>query len=665
MSTPLPNLRWIAGVALATIVAAGCTASAQDSRGFAEIATAEPEQQSLPGLTPIEIADSSAYFQGGPGQGALSPDGRWVVLARDEASGTSLWMLPSAGGDPVRLTDGEYEDMYPAWAPSGDRLYFTSSRPSRGTPATYVMSLSLDPSSGTPRGVPMQVTLEPNSSYSAPSPDGRFLAYRAGEGGNEIRVVPATGGNSRRLTVTGGGQRRLEWEPDGSAVYFVQAVPGRGGSLYRAPSAGGEPSLVLQLEGARSIPAFDPRTRLIVARREVLGKVTFDLIDFSGRVLWSGEFPGATVDSGIRGVMGFSADGSLLGMNTRTLAPMRVRPTRGGEAIELNGAGEYDWPLSWTADSRRVIVESTEGGRPAVRVLSLDGQPPRIVPLPANADADWATPTHVSYSVPTVGDRRRFLALDLASGETTVLNEDLGPRRGSWSWNGFGPGGLYRDIDGFLVSELVDGRTEIRSVRPGAPASVLARLPADAPVRTYAVQGEREAFTQVVGDSVAVMLAQPRGSAPRILTTIGLVSDVGGGGVAMAFSFDGSLLATTLPGDASAAEALVVRVPATGRATDVLRVPLGAEYWYEPRWLPDNSGFTVIAGAGPDAWVAFVPARPGEPVRHLSRDEHNPTWGNEVSPDGRWVAYPAETSWKTTLWKLDVSQLVSGGARQG
>lgn len=662
MSTRMCSMRRVAGVAIATAVTAGCAASAQDAPEVHEVSTVSRDQQGLPGTTPIEVSDSSANFQGGPGQGALSPDGRWVVLTRyDAANGSSLWLVPAQGGDPIRLTDSGYEDAYPAWAPSGDRLYFTSSRPSRGTPATYVMSLDVDASSGTPRGVPIQVTLEPNSSDAAPSPDGRFLAYRAGEGGHEIRVVPATGGNSRRLTVTTPGHRVLAWEPDGSAVYFVQRAAGRGPGLYREPVGGGEPSLVLQLE--RGIVAFHPPTRRIVTRREVQGRVIFELVDFSGRVLWSGEFPGASVDSGVRGVMRFAADGSLLGSNQRTLAAMRVRPTRGGGAIELNGAGEYDWPLSWTADSRRLIVESTEGEQPVVRILSLDGQPPRIIPLPETAYIDWATPTHVSYSVPTVGDRRRLLALDLAAGETTVLAEDLGPRRGPWSWNSFGPGGLYRDLQGFLVGDLVNGRVEIETAQPGAARRVLARLPADTPVRTYAFQGEREAFTQVVGDSVAVMLAEPRGSAPRVLTTIGLARDVGGGGASMAFSFDGSLLAVDAFGDASAGDALVVRVPATGRATDVLRVPVGAEYWYEPRWLPDNSGFTVIAGLGSEAWVAFVPARPGEPVRHLSRDEHNPTWGNEVSPDGRWVAYPAETSWKTTLWKLDVSQLVGRGVQ--
>ena len=659
MPSTLPTRRGaLASLTLLASVAVGCTSDAQATREIPETAAAVPQDQSLPGMTAVEVPDSSMIFQGGPAQGALSPDGRWIVLARDEGVHTSLWLLPAEGGDPLRLTDGAYEDFFPAWAPTGDRLYFTSSRPSRGTPGTFIMSLDIDPSTGRPRGVPRQVTLEPGSSYPAPSPDGRLLAYRAGDDASEIRVAPTDGGNSRRVAVTRAGNRRLEWEPDGSAIYFVQAIQDRGGGLYRVPVGGGEPSLVLQLEGGRGMPAFDPARRLLLTRRDRPREVTYELVDFSGRVRWSGRLPAE--GGSVRGAMGFSADGSLLGSTRRVLASIRVRPTQGGQAIGLAGAGDYDWPVSWTADSGHLIVSSSEGRAQLVRILSRDGEPPREVRLPDEAIGVWATPTHVSYSVQTGGDRRQLHALDLTSGETTVLADDLGPGRGPWRWSYVGPGGLYRDVNGFLESELVDGTVEILTLEPGAPRRVLARLPADAPVRTWAFQGEREAFTQVVGDSVAIMLAEPRGSTPHVLMMLGLAEAISPPerGV-LAFSFDGSLLAVSPLG--ASGDALVVRVPSSGRATDILRVPTEADYWYEPRWLLDNSGFTVIAGEGPDAWVAFVPARPGERVRHLSRDEHAPAWGNEVSPDGRWVAYPAEVSWKMTLWKLDVDELLRSG----
>jgi len=640
------------GLIAGPMLASACTTGAPQEGQAPNLAAATAPEAGVAGMTPIELSDPSAYFGG---DGAFSPDGRWLAMTRLERTNNwSLWTLSAEGGDPQRLTDAGYLDDYPVWAPSGDRIFFRSTRPARDGSGFFIMSLDVDPASGLARGTPRQVTVEPVSSHPSPSPDGQSLAYRSN--GTEIRVVPTTGGASRLITTTGAGNRSLAWEPDGSAIYFVQ----RGG-VHRVPVAGGEPALVVGQVGG-PIAAFHAGARVMAITRDRTPRgQTLEIFDFSGALVRSVRV------SSLWQAVAFTPDGeALVGVTQDVPALIRVRPVQGGEPRDLLGAGTYDWPMSWTEDSRGVITQSNEGDRNVVRILYLDGTPARIIPMPEEVVADnwgpqsWATPTHASYTVPSAtGGGARLMALDLSSGRRSVLREELG-REAFGPGTRWGPGGLYRDLDGFFYSEVADGQAEVMTLRPGEPPRLISRVPGDGSVRAYAFQEDREAYMRVAGDSVAVMIAEPRGTTPRVLFMGGRTAvrtpyeNQDRLGV-LTFSYDGSLLALNFDEEGSRETALILRVPESGRATDVRRVNVEAEYWFEPKWLPDNSGFTVIAGSGETAWVAFVPAGGGS-VRHISRDDDMPTWGHEVSPDGRWVVYPAEDYRGSALWRLEVSE---------
>jgi tricorn protease len=79
-----------------------------------------------------------------------------------------------------------------------------------------------------PGGEPRCVT--PGEGYVANpewSPDGRWIAFTSdASGGGDVYVMPAPGGESRRLTYHSGEDTVLGWEDD--RVLFL--IPGRGGS---------------------------------------------------------------------------------------------------------------------------------------------------------------------------------------------------------------------------------------------------------------------------------------------------------------------------------------------------------------------------------------------------------------------------------------------------
>jgi TolB protein len=584
------------------------------------------------------------------GNAALSPDGRWVIVERmDGSNRSSLWIAPAAGGELVRLTDAGYLDEGPAWSPAGDRIFFTSTRPARGNPGYFIMTLRIDPRTGRALDAPRQVTLERQSRHAVPSPDGREILYR---NGTELRIAPAAGGNSRVVANLPRGNMRYAWDADGSAIYYAAPSQATGApAIYRVAAGGGTPTEVVSLP-RRTVMAIAPASRRIVT-------MTFDggpreriieVVDFTGQVVGRRV---VTTDYLVRGL---SHDGrTALVVSSDVGAFMRARPVAGGEPVDLTDGRSYDWPVAWTADSRNVIIHGERDGTPVARILPLGGGTAREITLPsedAGARLDWGTPTHVSYRVPTEDERReKLVALDVATGARVVLS-DSAVRGG----NAIGPGGLYRDADGFYFAERQGDRIELRSGAPGRPV----RTVFSAPLGFYArngvtFQGQRVAYTEMVGDSLGVMVLDAPGATPRLLMTIGVPgAQEGCCRRPLAFSHDGQwIVAEPVGGEPNVGTVTIARVPQHGRATDVRTIPVEAEYWYEPRWAPDNSGFTIIAGSGMTAWVAWVPTAPGQRVRHLSRGE-GATWGNELSPDGRWVVYPAEVWRGSTLWRLDL-----------
>jgi TolB protein len=585
------------------------------------------------------------------GNAALSPDGRWVIVDRmDGANRSSLWIAPADGGELVRLTDAGYLDESAAWAPSGDRIFFTSTRAARGSPGYFIMTMRIDPRTGRALDAPRQITLERESGGPVPSPDGRQILYR---NGTELRIAPAAGGNSRVVANPPRGGMRYAWEPDGSAIYYAAPNPAKGGpSLYRVAASGGTPTELANLP-RRTVMAIAPASR----RAVLLGfeggprERTIEVVDFTGRVVGRQV---VTTDYMVRGI---SPDGrTALVVSSDVGAVMRARPVAGGEPVDLTDGRSYDWPVAWTADSRNVIIHGERDGEPVTRILPLGGGAAREIALPAEdagARLDWGTPTHVSYRVPTDDAyREKLVALDIATGARTVLSESA--VRGG---NAIGPGGLYRDVDGVYFAERNGDRVELRSAAPGRAV----RTVFSAPVGFYAqngvaFQGERVAYTEMVGDSLGVMMIDARDAAPRLLMTIGVPRPQEGCcRRTLAFSHDGQwIVAEPVGGEPNVGAVTIARVPRQGRATDVRTIPVEAEYWYEPRWAPDNNGFTIIAGSGMAAWVAWVPTTPGQRVRHLSRGEEGATWGNELSPDGRWVVYPAEVWRGSTLWRMEL-----------
>ena len=119
----------------------------------------------------------------------LSPDGTRVAyvvstpsLERDETT-SAIWVSAAEpAAVPYQFTAGTLRDTYPRWSPDGRKLAFLSERPCPDI---------IGPGSGRP----------------------------------QLYVMPASGGEARRLTSASGGVTQLTWAPDGSSIAIVARVP--------------------------------------------------------------------------------------------------------------------------------------------------------------------------------------------------------------------------------------------------------------------------------------------------------------------------------------------------------------------------------------------------------------------------------------------------------
>jgi Tol biopolymer transport system component/DNA-binding winged helix-turn-helix (wHTH) protein len=176
----------------------------------------------------------------------------------------------------------------PAWSPDGTALVYATDR--AGNLDLYRRSMS-DPT-------PIRLTSDPADESEVDwSPDGRWLAYRSEADGGGIYVMPAGGGNTRRVANAGHHPR---WSPDGSRLLLMDSTPvGIRGFRIVAVSAGAtrdvRPDVVAGFRSAFAGWHPDGR-RLSIAGRTSSASWTFVTVTVDGNESIVSRLPAAVVE---------------------------------------------------------------------------------------------------------------------------------------------------------------------------------------------------------------------------------------------------------------------------------------------------------------------------------------------------------------------------------
>ncbi len=650
-----------AAAVLVALVSLGSPAASVSQTPAPRIRTVEPQ------LTRLFSSDSLQMSSP-----VLSPDGRWIVFGTYEAFKGNLWAVPTAGGEPVPVTTGPYNDYAATFFPGGDRIAFLSNRPSgQGDPRTYVMTVPFDLRTGA-AGTPRQVSLDvSNGQALSISPDGEWLVYCTkgdslttrglrDEGLNVLMLVPSTGGTSRALAAFGRDViwvQNTAWSADGRYVYFSLRQRGTDvRPIWRVATAGGSPQ---QLGSTAKVlrRIFPDRGQVLLQVNQGFSAPAYEIATFDGRTLARFGTP-RNVQLQVP-----TPDGrGFVASRSNVVAPIRVVPVAGGAARQLTEAREYDWPLGWSGDGSAVYVSTRTNGQEEVLRIPVSGGPA----------TRWATPWSGSGLATVAEDGRHMLFMASPGGELRTLSVyafDGGRTRvvTNSAYYGTmmavsGPGGTATLGGEFLFLQRSGDRIEVRATPPDGPSRVLRAFPERYAGRSsFAVHGSRVAWTEQRTDSTAVFVADGPSGRPRLVAT------VGGTAQDLVWSHDGRWLALDQypTGAASRHKAVVLPLGPDATPSGPPRVvETGAFAGWQIEWLPDDRAFTVfgLTGAGNETHILLVSPREGERPVAITRDDPAIRWGYSLSPDGRYVAYPAEISRGSSIWRVDLGDALSAGA---
>jgi serine/threonine protein kinase len=88
----------------------------------------------------------------------FSPDGQWISYVAQKVKGASasvIYVIPTSGGQPIRITDENAWCDWPRWSSDGKTIYFVSNF---GTSFLNVWGVKFDSAQQQPAGKPFQVT---------------------------------------------------------------------------------------------------------------------------------------------------------------------------------------------------------------------------------------------------------------------------------------------------------------------------------------------------------------------------------------------------------------------------------------------------------------------------------------------------------------------------
>lgn len=647
---------------------------------LAPIAAAAPAvAASGQGVRPESLSYMSRVFTlkdfGIPDNPRYSRDGKWLAFdaPKTGATGRHIFVVAPEGGTPIAITTGTHTEVRPLWTAAGDRLAFYSSE-GNGT----VMTIAIDPSTGRATGSTRRVTIDSlRPTAFDVAPDGRSVAYLTPTGPNkyELRIVPISGGPARTITsidadaspgaVWSAGN--VHFDRAGAHVYFAISRPGkspksgtRARELKRIATSGGDPETVLTIPEGLMGMQIDPVADRILVRDGDRAHVLTLGGDSVATISW--PLFVRTVAN-----LGFAIDGSSLvtAIDARHYA-IHVVPLDGGPTRALTDGSGYPWPDYWLRDHIFVsdvdrgveTLMSPDGTKRTITIdlsKARDGGPVKVVehdPFPDGAH-------FIVKAVSPAGDTSLFVFDSRTGDARRVMENHVGSRLFAVA----GPGDDYLPAlgDDILYRNVRNGVVDVHALDDSGRDRVVQSFPLPKQPETVAFAPGRMAHSYLRGDTVYLDVTIGSGKPVHALVRPGARMGE------IVFNRDGSsLYADVITGknpNAHTRGVFLSTADAQSLALPIRWVETG-NCWH-PTWLPNGTGVLEFCTneTSTKTWVSRVPASGPATPQPLTQRETSIFWDYTMSPDGKYVAVPAEKNAGVNLWRIDLR--AAAKARRG
>ncbi len=260
-----PRVRWLRPAAsfVLVLLAAGATISAllltSRDRG--------------PGweIRPLTSFDGVELFP------SWSPDGSLVAFSHDAFGNLDVFVMPSSGGDAIRLTEDETDEIIPRWSPDGRYIAFASD-PGSGTNIYLVPPLG-----GTPKAL-VETTIPYLERFweafsvmgAAPwSPDGKELLFSRPLPTGQMGLWKVHVETGRESPITEppphAGDILPSWSFDGEWITFTRMSKEHPPAIWLLPANGGEPQPLVDEPYVNVEAAFSADSQRVLFRSHRAG----------------------------------------------------------------------------------------------------------------------------------------------------------------------------------------------------------------------------------------------------------------------------------------------------------------------------------------------------------------------------------------------------------
>jgi Tol biopolymer transport system component len=548
-----------------------------------------------PTLSQITVGEGIEEFP------AFSPDGASLVYCAEAGSVRKLFLRRLADTQEKRLTDGESDDILPAWTYDGKSLLFVRARqPGKKLEPGDVFGAyegadvwSVDVASGA------AVKLVDNAFNPAPSPDGARIAVDASwVGPHRIWLVDSSGHNPQQVTSDVSeaiAHVRPRWSPDGTKIVFQNIE--RTKFDARVVDVASKKQTWITNDLFRDIdPVWSSSGKFIAFSSDRGGGINLWRVPVGSDASPTGPPEQLTTGAGQDLELAFSARGgraafTILKQNSNLwrlpVSPESGHPT--GEPQELVATTREDSRGSWSPDGRTIAFNSDRTGDMNIWLRSLEDGSERAVTKGAGGDfqPEWSP------------DGKRLVFFSSRSGNADIWSADLATGR----------------LQALTTSKTLD-------INP-----------------FYSPDGKRIAFQSDQSGRLEVWVMGSDGSAPKQLTRVGV------SGHFLRWTKDGAAIVFRCPCEGSPR---TMRVPADGGEPTPLPEVVGGAHM---SFSPDDSRIMDVL-SHKTLWVS--PLTGGSPEKAFAFEDPDvridyPVW----SPDGRWVLFDRFRPQGGDIWSIE------------